>query len=297
MAKRRSLTGKVAFVTGGARGVGKATAHALAREGVRVALVDLDASQAKKAATEIGGDTIGLQLDVVDHDAFGRALDKVEQELGPIDILINNAGIMPIGPFEKETDATAARVLEINLHAMLWSTKEVIKRFRARGAQGHIVNVSSGAGWIAGGGGATYSASKHGVVGLSHALALELHGSGIEISVVAPAVVKTELGAGLADVKGLSKVTPEQVADAIVSGLQRPRFAIWVPKVMGVMSLMTCAMPYPVRNFLARMTNTDRLLLRADTVQRAAYEASVAGEANRGTATRAAGKPKTPAKD
>ncbi len=275
MAKQQSLQGRVALVTGAARGVGRATAAALAAEGVKVALVDLDGDAVAAAAKEISPTAIGLPLDVTDHAAFAATLDQVEKELGPLDILVNNAGIMPIGPFEEEGDATAARVLDINLHAMLWSTKDMIKRLKRRGAGGHIVNVSSGAGWIAAGGGATYAASKHGVVGFSHAVAQELSGSDIHISVVAPAVVKTDIGAGLADVKGLKKVTPEQVGSAIVKGIKRRKFVIWVPKVMGVMSLMMCGLPYRVRNFLGRLSNTDRLLLTADYEARAAYHDSI----------------------
>ncbi|WP_026198013.1 SDR family NAD(P)-dependent oxidoreductase [Sciscionella marina] len=297
MGRQASVVGKVALVTGAARGVGRATAGALARAGAKVALVDLNGADVEKAAAEIGTGAIGLPLDVLDHTAFARVFDEVEQRLGPVDILINNAGIMPIGPFEEESDATAARVLGINLHAVLWSSKEAVRRLKRRGGKGHIVNVSSGAGWVAGGGGATYSGSKHGVVGFSHALSLELHGTGINVSVVGPAVVKTDLGAGLADVKGLSKVTPDEVANAIVDGLRKPRFVIWVPKVMGVMSLAMCGMPYRLRDFLARLTNADKLLLQADTKARAAYEESVAGKPEDGGDLEANSRVKAHSKD
>src|SRR3978361_1904403 len=125
MAKQlRSLTGKVAVVTGGGRGIGKALSHSLAREGVRVAIADLDGAIADQAAAEIGGGAIGLALDVTDGPAFTAALDDIEGRLGPIDILVNNAGIMPIGPFEEETDATGIRQPGLNLHAAIHASTE-----------------------------------------------------------------------------------------------------------------------------------------------------------------------------
>lgn len=273
----RNLAGKVAFVTGAAQGAGYATAKALARHGVKVALADLDGAKVVAAAEQIGGGAIGLGLDVTDRADYVAALDEAELSLGPIDILINNAGIMPVGPFVQETDATSQRVIEINFHAMLFGSKQAVRRFLARRARGHIVNVASGAGWIPGGGGVSYSGSKFAVVGFSQALAWELHGTGIDVSVVAPAVIKTQLGAGLADVKGLRKVDAEDVGAAIVKGLQRPRFAIWVPFEMGVLALTMSALPYRLRALLARLTNADRLLLQADSQARAAYESSIAG--------------------
>jgi NAD(P)-dependent dehydrogenase (short-subunit alcohol dehydrogenase family) len=158
--RSRSISGKVAVVTGAARGVGFATAKALARSGVAVALVDLDAAQVEAAAREIGGNAIAQQLDVTDHSAFAAALDETERRLGPIDILINNAGIMPIGPFEDETDATTHRVIEINFHAALFGSKQAVCRFKAREAKGHIINVASGGGWIPGAGGVSYGGSR-----------------------------------------------------------------------------------------------------------------------------------------
>src|SRR5215217_6017726 len=158
MAKQlRSLTGKVAVVTGGGRGIGRALSGALAREDVRVAIADLDGTAAEQAATEVGGGAIGLALDVTDRPAFTRALDDVEARLGPVDIIVNNAGIMPIGPFEEETDATAIRQLELNLHAVIHGSKEAVRRMKPR-RSGSIVNVASIAGKFGSPGGATYSA-------------------------------------------------------------------------------------------------------------------------------------------
>jgi NAD(P)-dependent dehydrogenase (short-subunit alcohol dehydrogenase family) len=277
--RTRSLTGKVAFVTGAAQGVGFATARALARSGVTVALADLDGAKVAAAAEAVGRSAVGLPLDVTDHTAYAAALDEAERRLGPIDILINNAGIMPLGPFERESDATARQVIDVNFHAMLFGSKQAVRRFKSRRSAGHIVNVASGAGWIPGGGAVTYGGSKFAVVGFSQALAWELHGSGINVSVVAPAVIRTQLGAGLADVRGLRKVDPDDVGAAIVDALQKPRFAIWVPREMGALALTMSALPYRARGWLARATNADRLLLQADGAARAAYEEGIASQA------------------
>src|SRR5215471_15211225 len=110
MAKeRRSLNGKVVAITGGARGIGKATATALVRKGCRVAIGDLDLPLAEQAAAELGGGTVALPLDVTDRGSFASFLDEAERRLGPLDVVINNAGIMPVTPFVEESEDSIAR--------------------------------------------------------------------------------------------------------------------------------------------------------------------------------------------
>ena len=106
-AQARSLNGKVVAISGGARGLGAAPARALVRKGAKVALGDLDRELADRAAAEIGADTIALELDVTRRDSFEGFLDQVEERLGSLDVLINNAGIMPLGRFVEEDDLTA----------------------------------------------------------------------------------------------------------------------------------------------------------------------------------------------
>src|SRR4051794_32302200 len=194
MAKEsRSLTGKVVAITGGGRGIGRATALALAREGARVAVGDLDQQAADAVAAETGG--LALPLDVADHAGFTAFLDEVESRLGPLDVLVNNAGIMPVTPLLEESPASIARQLEINLHAVIHGTQEAMRRMVPRGT-GHIVQLAS----VAGRSGlphlATYCATKHGVVGLSEAVRVELRDTGVEVSVVMPSIVRTELTTG-----------------------------------------------------------------------------------------------------
>ena len=139
MAKQpRSLSGKVAVVTGGGRGIGRAISAALIAQGARVAIGDVDGAMAEATAAELGAGTVALPLDVTDRPAFTAFLDEVEQRLGPIDILVNNAGIMPLGPFDEESDATVIKQIEINLHAVIHGTKEAMKRMRPRGTASSI---------------------------------------------------------------------------------------------------------------------------------------------------------------
>jgi len=285
-----------AVVTGGGRGIGKAISRSLAREGVRVAIADLDGTVAEQAAAETGGGAIGLALDVTDRPAFTAVLDRIEQQLGPIDVIVNNAGIMPIGPFEEETDATAIRQLELNLHAVIHGSKEAVRRMKPRGT-GHIVNVASIAGKFGAPGGATYSACKHGVVGLSESIRAELFGTGVEVHVVMPAFVNTELAAGTTELKGVKRSSPEDVAEAVVDALKFGRFDVYVPKSLVSLVRSSALTPRSFGEWLGRRMNGSALL-NADKSARAAYEqraAHSAPAAESVVAESAADEPKSPA--
>ena len=268
----RSLAGKVVVVTGGARGIGAATAKALAEVGAVVAVGDLDLDLAKGTVEGIGGGALALPLDVTDHAGFTRFLDEVEERLGPVDVLINNAGIMRLGPFEEESARSTAQHLAINLHAVIHGTREAVKRMRPRG-RGHIVNVASAAGKAGFPGGATYCATKHGVVGLSEAVRNELRGSGVDISVIMPAVVRTELAAGLTESRFIKPVEASDVADAIVKTLQRPKFDVFVPKSLDATFRFTRMLPRPAAEWVARTFKSDQVLFGASPEARRAYEA------------------------
>jgi NAD(P)-dependent dehydrogenase (short-subunit alcohol dehydrogenase family) len=276
--RSRSLTGKVVVITGGGRGIGRALARALVDEGARVAIGDVDVATAEATAAELGAGTIALRLDVTDLPGFTLFLDEVERRLGPIDVLVNNAGIMPVTPLEEEPDESIVRQLEINLHAVIHGTREAMRRMRPRGT-GHIVNVASIAGKSATPHLATYCATKHGVVGLSEAVRGELRGSGVEISVVMPGLVQTELAAGTVPFRGFDPSTPEQVAGAIVSALRRPRFDVFVPSTFGLTLAVTGLLPRRLREAVARFLRVDQVMSGADRAARAAYEARAAASA------------------
>jgi len=271
----RSLTGSVVAITGGGRGIGRATARALISQGARVAIGDIDAALAERTAGQLGAGTVGLALDVTDRASFANFLDQVEDRLGGLDVLINNAGIMPIGPFVEETDATAERLVDINLHGVILGSKLALERFAPRGA-GHLVNIASTAGKVGVPGGATYCATKHAVVGLTEAIRGELRGTGIDVSVVMPVVVNTELGSGLPDTRAFKRVEPEDVADAIVEALQTGRYEVYVPRSFNVLMRAKALVPTSVSDLVARLIKGDEVLAKPDHAARAAYEARMA---------------------
>jgi NAD(P)-dependent dehydrogenase (short-subunit alcohol dehydrogenase family) len=275
----RNLTGKVVVITGAARGIGAATARALAREGARLALGDLDGDLAAAVAAEVGSasDALGRKLDVTDHAGFAAFLDDAERELGPIDVLINNAGIMPVTEFENEGADSIARQLEINLHAVIFGSQQAVQRMRPR-ATGHIVNLASAAGKGGFPGVVTYCATKFGVVGLCEALHHELHGSGIEVSCVMPAIVRTELTDGIKDHWLIKTSTPEQVAEGIVSALRRPRLDVFVPRSLNALDRTMALVPRRGQAWFLRATGADHLLAdAAHSPAREAYERRAAG--------------------
>jgi short-subunit dehydrogenase len=266
----RSLAGQVVAITGGARGIGRATATALIAQGAQVAIGDIHADLAQRTAQELGNGTIGLPLDVTSRPSFAAFLDEVESRLGPLDVLINNAGIMPIGPFVEETDDCAIRMIDINVHGVIYGSKLALERFIPRG-RGHIVQIASAAGKAGFPGGATYCASKHAVVGLSEAIKAEVRGTGIGVSVVMPVVVNTELGSGLATTRGFKTVEPEDVANAIVEALQTGRYEVFVPKSIGGMVRLNALMPRRAMEAVGRFLKGDQVLANPDHVARSAY--------------------------
>jgi NAD(P)-dependent dehydrogenase (short-subunit alcohol dehydrogenase family) len=271
MAKeRRSLSGKVVAITGGARGIGKATATALVRKGARVAIGDLDLALAEQAAAELGGGTIAVALDVTDRSSFTAFLDEAERELGPLDVVVNNAGIMPVTPFAEESPDSIRRQLDINVFGVITGMQLAIERMRPRGS-GHIVNLASQAGKGGFPGIATYSGTKHAVVGISEAVRAELRGSGIEIACVMPTVVNTELTSGVGQ-KMIKAVEASDVANEIVDALEVPRFDVWVPRENGAFFKVVSLLPRPAREALGRFMKVDKLMTEVDHGARKAYE-------------------------
>ena len=268
--ERRSLSGKVVAITGGARGIGKATATALVRKGCRVAIGDLDLALAEQTAAELGGGTIAVALDVTDRDSFAAFLDEAERQLGPLDVVVNNAGIMPVTPFAEESVDSIRRQLDINVYGVIVGTQLAIERMRPRGG-GHIVNLASQAGKGGFPGIATYSGTKHAVVGISESVRAELRGSGVEVLCVMPTVVNTELTAGVGQ-KWVKPVEATDVADAVVEALEVPKFDVYVPKSNGALIRTTSLMPRAAAEWVGRAMGTDKLMTEVDHEARRAYE-------------------------
>jgi short-subunit dehydrogenase len=274
MAKQpRILAGETVAITGAARGIGRATAEALVRQGMRVAIGDVDLDTAQRTAAELGPSAVALPLDVTDRASFSSFLDEAERQLAPIDVLVNNAGIMQIGRFIDEDDLTARRMIDINLHGVIFGTKLALERMLPRG-RGHIVNVASQAGKFGTPGGATYSATKHAVVGLTEAVRGEvrLMGADVQLSYVMPYVVKTELGSGLGQARGLSELEPSEVADAIVEALRYGTVEVWVPKRSRRTNQLVTVLPRRLSEAMGRALKADRVLTEADAGLRRGYE-------------------------
>src|SRR3954463_1293520 len=212
MAKQpRTLAGRVVAITGAARGIGRATATALVREGAAVAIGDRDPALARTTAEELGPQAAAFALDVTDRTSFDAFVDAVEERFGRVDVLVNNAGIMALGPFVAEDDATARRMVDINVHGVLHGMKAVLPRLLPPGG-GPLLNKPSPPRHGPGPRGATYCGTKHFVVGVSDAARGELRGTGVEISVVMPVVVDTELASGVGTARGIPRIKPEDVA-------------------------------------------------------------------------------------
>jgi 2-hydroxycyclohexanecarboxyl-CoA dehydrogenase len=184
------LEGRTALVTGGAGGIGAATARRLAAEGARVAVGDLDVDAARSVAGEIDG--LATELDVADTASVGRAVKAISDELGPVDVLVNNAGTDRFAYFLHTDEALWDFVLGVNLRGVLACTHAVLGAMHERGG-GSIVNVASEAGRVGSQGSATYSAAKAGVIGFTKAIARESARFGVRCNAVAPGPIETPL--------------------------------------------------------------------------------------------------------
>jgi NADP-dependent 3-hydroxy acid dehydrogenase YdfG len=271
MATQRGLNGRVAAITGGARGIGRATAAAFAARGLRVAIGDLDLAEAERTAAALTGDVIALPLNVTDRASVDAFVDETEARLGPLEVFVNNAGIMQLGTFATEDDATTQRQIDINVNGVLYGMKAVLPRFLAR-RTGHVVNVASSAGKGGFPGGATYCGTKHFVVGVSEAVRAEVRDQGVLVSCVMPGVVDTELATGLNQARGIKVVQPDDVAEAIVEALETGRFDVFVPKSIGPISQVMGLLPRGGRDRITKALKADQVLALADPVARRDYE-------------------------
>jgi NAD(P)-dependent dehydrogenase (short-subunit alcohol dehydrogenase family) len=273
--QERPIAGRVVAITGGARGIGHATARALAAEGARIAIADLDEKLAASVAVELGGDAFGVGIDVSDPTAFHSYLDRVEHRLGPLDVLVNNAGIFTVGAIEDSDQQLTDRLLAINLGAVIHGTREAVQRMKPRKA-GHIINMASTGSRLAGARLAPYVASKFGVLGFSEAVALELRGTGVDISVVLPHQCRTDMTVGIERLRGMPLIEPEDVAGRIVETLRHPRFEVPVPRSIGRILWLNQVLPFGARAAVFRAMKAHEVHERIDQSQRVAYETRLA---------------------
>jgi short-subunit dehydrogenase len=265
------LDGAAVAVTGGARGIGLATAKAFAAKGAHVYIGDLDAELAAAEAKRLGGR--GFGLDVRSRASFAEFLDSVD---APLTVLVNNAGIMPAGAFADEDDAITHAILDINVTGVVIGTKLALRGMLGRGT-GHIVNVASYLGKVPAAGLATYCASKHAVVGFSEALRDELDGTGVTVTAVLPSAVRTELAAGVKLGGLLPTVNPEDIAAAVVSTCTHRRAIVAVPAWMRAYELAAAAIPDRLLGAIRGRLTRDRVLHTLDITARSSYDERVRG--------------------
>lgn len=268
---------QVAVITGAARGIGYATAEAFLERGARVAIGDIDAELAQAAAEALsarhGRRVVGLPLDVTDRASFDSFLSQTQTRFGSLDVVVNNAGIMPTGLLRDETEAMTDRMIAINLRGVITGSKLAVQRL---GPGATIVNIASAAGLFGAPGLATYTATKAAVVMLTDSLRLELAGTDVHAMTVLPGLVSTELSAGATyndRVRPVVATTPARVARAIVDGVSRRRDVVTAPR--GLRTLFTAAdlLPTRLRRRAERFAGLDTAYTQADPAARAAYHA------------------------
>jgi NADP-dependent 3-hydroxy acid dehydrogenase YdfG len=221
--------GRVAVVTGASSGIGQATARALAADGDRVALLARRLDRITALADDLGNGSIAIQADVTDRDSIVAAADRVQQELGGADVLVNNAGIMLLGPFHSNQRDDYRQMIEVNLLGAITATEVFLDQLKDGG--GDIINISSVAGRTARAGNGVYAATKWGLNGWSESLRQELLPD-VRVTLIEPGAVATELPThitheatrqGAEQLYSQVTVTAEDIAEVIAFAVNRPK--------------------------------------------------------------------------
>ncbi|OMC17701.1 SDR family oxidoreductase [Mycobacterium sp. SP-6446] len=263
-----SVTGKVIAVTGGARGIGLAIATVLDGLGAHVAIGDIDESAAKEAGRPF---ELSRKLDVTDRQSFTEFLDAVEDRLGPLDVLVNNAGVIAVGSAIDEADAVTRQLLDVNIFGVILGTKLGAQRMLPR-RRGHIVNIASLGGVLPTEGIATYCATKHAVLGYTDTVRMENRGSGVHFSAIMPTLTNTEMVAGIGHARGFKNVEPDDVAQAVVRVIVNPKPRVAIPRSMGIALSGQRLMPRAVAEALGRLLGTGRVFTSdVEVGKRASY--------------------------
>jgi short-subunit dehydrogenase len=255
--KRVSVAEKVVAITGGARGIGFATATLLHGLGAKVAIGDVDRSAVREAGSQLALE-VGRRLDVTDRRSFTDFLDTVEDRLGPVDVLVNNAGVIAVGSAVDEADTTTQRLLDVNIYGVILGTKLAVKRMLPRG-HGHIVNIASVGSVLPTEGIATYCATKHAMLGYTDTVRMENRGSGVQFSAILPTLTNTEMIAGVGHARGLKNAEPDDVARAIAGVIAKPKARVFVPRSLGVAVATQRFTPRRVAEAMARASGKGRV--------------------------------------
>lgn len=269
-----NIRGRTIAITGAARGIGYATAKELLSRGARVVIGDRDVALQESAVVELTklGQVSGYPLDVTDRESFATFLDKARTDGGGhIDVLINNAGVMPVGPFLDETEQSIRSSLEVNVYGVLTGCQlalpDMVKRRR-----GHVINIASLSGLIPLPGQVVYVGAKYAVVGLSTALADEMAPYGVNVSVIMPPFTNTELISGTKSGGAIKPVEPEDIAAAIVKTLSKPKTHVSVPPALRFTAQAAQMLPPKARRAMNKALGLDNVFLEFDKAKRKAYE-------------------------
>ncbi|NYF25409.1 3-ketoacyl-ACP reductase [Sporosarcina sp. JAI121] len=227
----QTIKGKNAIITGAGRGIGRATAIAFAKEGINVGLIGKTAANLEKVAEELREYNVDVTMataDVSDNESVIAAVEHIKAELGPIDILINNAGIGKFGKFLELSPEEFKNIIDVNLMGIYYVTRAVLPEMIER-ESGDIINISSTAGQKGAPVTSAYSASKFGVLGLTESLMLEVRKHNIRVSALTPSTVATDLAfeENLTDGNPEKVMQPEDLAEVMVAQLKlHPRILI-----------------------------------------------------------------------
>lgn len=267
-----NIRGKTIAITGAARGIGFATAKALLARGARVVIGDRDVAFQESAVADLTklGPVSGYPLDVTDRESFST--DKARTDGGGhIDVLINNAGVMPIGPFLEQTEQSIRSSIEVNLYGVITGCQLALPGMIAR-RSGHIINIASLSGLIPVPGQVVYVGAKFGVVGLSAALADEVAPHGVDVSVIMPPFTNTELISGTKSGGAIKPVEPEDIAKAVVKTLEKPKTHVSVPTPLRFTAQAAQMLGPRGRRWLNRRLGLDSVFLDFDRTERQSYE-------------------------
>jgi NADP-dependent 3-hydroxy acid dehydrogenase YdfG len=274
----RRIEGRVVAITGAARGIGLATAKALRRRGAKVVLGDIDATALQAAVAELGTEAAAVPVDITDEHSFAAFLAVAQERFGPLDVLINNAGIMPIGPFLNESATLSKRVLEINVAGPMNGMRAALPGMLAR-EHGHIVNVASIAGTAPVPGGLSYAASKAAVISMTESARVEFAGTGVSFTCVLPSFTNTELIAGTTGTKFLRNLEPEEVGEAIVRAIALRKLDVYLPAVLGPMARTQPLLGRRIRDWMNHLIKADTAFLTYDRGARSGYDSRINGAA------------------
>lgn len=269
-----NVRGRTIAITGAARGIGFATAKALLARGARVVIGDRDVALQESAVAQLGklGPASGYPLDVTDRESFATFLDKARTDgQDHIDVLINNAGVMPIGPFLEQSEQAIRSSIEVNLYGVLTGCQLVLPEMVKR-RSGHIINIASLSGLIPVPGQVLYVGAKFGVVGLSAALADEFAPQGVDVSVIMPPFTNTELISGTKSSGAIKPVEPEDIAKAVVKTLDKPKTHVAVPAPLRFTAQAAQMLGPRGRRWMNRKLGLDRVFLDFDASARHSYE-------------------------